>query len=79
MAKVSEGKEFTQMDLYSGFWQIPMDPKDIEKTAFTSPLGLYEWMFMPFGLMNAPVTFQTVIEKVLEPVLWKTCVVYIYR
>jgi signal transduction histidine kinase len=48
LAKVSEGKTFTQMDLYSGLWQIPMSPKDIEKTTFTSPLGLYEWMFMPY-------------------------------
>jgi putative transposase len=76
LAKVSEGKIFTQMDLYSGFWQIPMNPLDIEKTAFTSPLGLFEWMFMPFGLMNAPAPFQAVMENVLDTVLWKTCVVY---
>ena len=77
LAKVSEGKIFTQMDLYSGLWQISMNPGDVEKTAFTSLLGLCEWMFMPFGLMNAPATFQAVMEKVLEPVLWKTCIVYI--
>ena len=65
------------MDLYSGFWQIPMNPADIEKTAFTSPLGLFEWKFMPFGLTNAPATLQAVMEKVLAPVLWKTCVAYI--
>ena len=65
------------MDLYSGFWQIPMNPEDIGTTAFTSQLGLYEWMFMPLRLMNAPATFQAVMEKVLEPVLWKACVVYI--
>ena len=65
------------MDVYSGFWQIPMNPNDIKKTAFTSPLGLLEWRFMPFGLTNAPATFQAVMEKVLAPVLWKTCVVYL--
>jgi hypothetical protein len=54
-----------------------MQPRDIENTAFTSPLGLFEWVFMPFGLMIAPATFQAMMKKVLEPVLWKTCIVYI--
>ena len=59
LAKVSETKIFTQMDLYSGFWQIPMNPDDIKKTVFTSPVGLFEGKFMPFGLTNAPATFTT--------------------
>ena len=42
LAKVSEGKISTQMDLYSGFWQIPTNPEDIKKTAFMSPLGSNE-------------------------------------
>ena len=42
LAKVSERNIFTQMDLYSGFWQIRMHPRDIQKAAFTSSLGFYE-------------------------------------
>ena len=50
-------KWFTILDLLSGYWQVEVDQKDREKTAFTTPDGLFEFTRMPFGLCNTPATF----------------------
>ncbi|KAL2035927.1 hypothetical protein VTO58DRAFT_101845 [Aureobasidium pullulans] len=68
---------FTKLDLVSGFWQLLMDPGSVAKTAFNTIYGKYEFLVMPFGLCNAPATFQTLMNRVLRPFLWKTCVVYL--
>ena len=65
-AYVGKGKIYTKVDLYSGFWQIPLRKSDREKTAFTTPRGLYQFKVMPFGLKNAPATFQSYMEKCLK-------------
>ena len=56
---------FTTVDAAKGYWQIPMDPASIEKTAFSCPEGLFEFTVMPFGLCNAPATYQRAMQKVL--------------
>lgn len=67
---------FTTIDLSSGFHQIEMDPGSIEKTAFSVENGHYEYLRMPFGLKNAPATFQRVMDNVLRDLQGKTCLVY---
>ena len=53
------------MDLTKAFWQIPVDSDSIPKTAVVTPFGTFEFMRMPFGVMNALSTFQTLIDEVL--------------
>lgn len=68
---------FTTLDLSSAYWQIPMDSRDKHLTAFYTPLGLYQWKVMPFGLSNAPATFQKAMDKLLRPYIGKFCQPYL--
>ena len=68
---------FTTLDLISGYWQVQLDPKDREKTAFCTPDGLFEFNVMPFGLCNAPATFQCLMDTALAGLPWSTCLVYL--
>lgn len=68
---------FSALDLASGFHQIEMNSKDIQKTAFTVEGGHYEFLRMPFGLRNAPSTFQRVMDNVLKDLIGKVSLVYL--
>jgi hypothetical protein len=68
---------FCTMDLASGFWQIPMAEEDKCKTSFATRDGLYEFNTMPFGLCNAPASFERIMEIVLMGLNWVLCLVYI--
>lgn len=61
------GRYFSKMDLRSGFHQVRLYPPDAHKTAFTTRQGLFEWKVLPFGLCNAPATFQSMMEEALRP------------
>ncbi|GBM06189.1 Transposon Ty3-I Gag-Pol polyprotein, partial [Araneus ventricosus] len=70
-------KIFSMMDLKSGYWQIEVDDKDREKTAFVTSDGLYEFKVMPFGLCNAPATFERMMDTVLRGLKWNICLCYL--
>ncbi|GBM67091.1 Retrovirus-related Pol polyprotein from transposon 412, partial [Araneus ventricosus] len=68
---------FSTMDLKSGYWQIEVDERDREKTAFITPDGLYQFKVMPFGLCNAPATFERMMDSLLKGMKWKHCLCYL--
>ena len=68
---------YSKIDLVSGFHQIRINDEDIEKTAFNTQFGAFEWVVMLFGLCNAPSTFQRVVDDVLRDHLAILVCVYI--
>lgn len=68
---------FSTLDLASGYWQIALDEETNHKTAFITHDNLYQFKRIPFGLVNAPATFQMVMNMILKGLTWKHCLVYI--
>lgn len=66
---------FSTINLASGYHQVAMHKKDRSKTAFTTPFGLFEYVRMPFGLCNAPVTFQRLMQAVMNVLVFQILVV----
>ena len=66
MESMVGGRFFSTMDLKSGFWQVKMAKDSQQYTAFTvDSMGVYEFLRMPYGLCNAPVTFQRLMQNCL--------------
>ena len=75
--RLGRAQYFTILDLAKGFHQIMVKDSDQKKTAFSTPSGHYEYIRMPFGLKNAPATFQRLINSILRNFINKICVVYL--
>jgi hypothetical protein len=68
---------FTKADLAAGYWQVLVHPRDRAKTAFATRKGLFQFIRMPFGLCNAPATFQRMMNAVLHDLIGVCVYVYI--
>ncbi len=66
LERIGRAKYVTTLDLCKGYWQVPLEPTSRPYTAFRTPIGLYQFTVLPFGLHGAPATFQRLMDKVLQ-------------
>ena len=64
--RLSGKKYLSKIDLIKGYWQIPVEPEDVHKTAFVTPDGQYEFTRMPFGMVSSGATLVRGHRKILE-------------
>lgn len=74
---LSGAKYFSTIDMASGYWQCEVQEEDKPKTAFVTTEGLHEFNVMPFGLCNAPGTYQRLMDLTLAGLQWKTSLIYL--
>ncbi|GJW76019.1 reverse transcriptase domain-containing protein [Tanacetum coccineum] len=76
LERLAGNKYFCFLDGFSGYFQIPIDPNDQEKTTFTCPFGTYAYRRMPFGLCNAPATFQRCMLAIFHDMIEESVKVF---
>ena len=78
LESLARAAHYSTFDLNSGFWQVPMDEESKQYTAFTlGSMGLYECKSIPFGLCNAPPTFQRLMQNCLGELNLTYCLIYL--
>lgn len=77
LMQFDKAKHLIILDLISEYWQVCIADKDIPKTTFNTRYGKYEFLVMSFGLINAPVIFQILMNQILRPFIDKFVLVYL--
>lgn len=77
LAHLVNAKYFCALDCTEGFWQIPVEESDRNKTAFITPQGLFQFRRCPFGFTNSPAVFQRAMNEIFKDGLYQRCVIYI--
>lgn len=77
LEQLGKSTYFSTLDLADGYYQIPLDPVDRPKTAFSTQFGHYQFTRMPFGLKGAPATFQRIMNSILSGLNGVKCLVYL--
>ncbi|GJT50963.1 reverse transcriptase domain-containing protein [Tanacetum coccineum] len=76
LERLAGNEYYCFLDGFSGYFQIPIDPHDEEKTTFTCPYGMFAYRRMPFGLCNVPGTFQRCMMAIFHDMIEKTMEVF---
>ena len=74
---MESAKVFSKIDLWLGYWQMPVKLGDVHKTAFKMRWGLYEFLVMPFGVINTPAQFMNMMNALLGEYLDKFVLVFL--
>jgi len=68
---------FSSLDMRSGYWQVSVKDEDIDKTCFVTRKGIFGFKVLPFGLCNAPSSFQRLVDLALAGLTWEICLAYL--
>ena len=66
--QIGNAKFVSTFDMLKGYWQVPLTQRAREISAFVTPSGLYQYKVMPFGMKNAPATFQRMVNKLVRDI-----------
>ena len=75
ISRISTSTVFTKLDLHKGYYQVPINEDDIQKTAIITPFGMFEFLRLLFGLRNTGITFQRMMDLILGDLPF--CFVYV--